>query len=787
MIKKYFLILFFIALGILSGEMVQAAAVVTPSRAFPGQQVTINYGTSDCGKQGVQGYVTVDGVPAQIVYWYTCLGEIKIIIPIDATRSNIEVHTIQGFVVTPAFQLLPNPQIHSITPAEVVPGETKMVVNGSNLGDTFFDESLYIEFTNGKALEITSVYNWSDSRIEFPVPDTALPGTVILRRGDNIAGYSDYVRSPYFYVKPIIADLDMYVGQAGDEVIITGLYFKEYNGVQMPFASDKAYNYNIEVYIGSTTAQITSWEWDEVRFTVPYNAKTGDIKVRMYSPELNLSVESVGPLFTVLQSYTNDPLSAYQTYLETVHIPEAWNYSTGSSEVVVAVVDSGIYLNHEDLIGNIWKNDKEVEGNGVDDDKNGYIDDYRGWNFIDGNHLMDLATDKDDHGTMVSGIIGAKTNNGLGISGINRNIKLMPLIITDGYSFVNFEAVSKAIRYAVDNGADIINLSFGTKGVTSYTTKLDEAIKYAYSKNVLIVAAAGNGDIEANVGVNLSEYKQSPVCNDNDENMVLGVGALTTDGYRAGWSNYGSCVDVWAPGENVVTTSKPTISNFNNFYYISDGTSFSAPIVSGIAALIKAKYPEITNKALRDRLIQSVKGGYVVNAYEAIKNPLQTWEMSNVSSNIITPENSGQTNTNLSLIARVKGYILLQVQSLGEAWYVHPETNKRYYMKDGNIAYQMMRSFGLGITDSDLGKIPVSTDTNTLKNATSVCLTNSTASRLKGKILLQVEQHGEAWYVYPKNCRRIYMKDGTAAYEIMRFLGLGITNADLNQIPSGSI
>lgn len=93
-------------------------------------------------------------------------------------------------------------------------------------------------------------------------------------------------------------------------------------------------------------------------------------------------------------------------------------------------------------------------------------------------------------------------------------------------------------------------------------------------------------------------------------------------------------------------------------------------------------------------------------------------------------------------------------------------------------------SFGLGITDSDLSKIPSVNDTDAIKTASSICATNTTANRLKGKILLQVQQHGEAYYVYPKNCRMIYMKDGEAAYQIMRYLGLGITNTDLEKIPA---
>ncbi|MBU2509647.1 hypothetical protein KKE33_04710, partial [Patescibacteria group bacterium] len=130
---------------------------------------------------------------------------------------------------------------------------------------------------------------------------------------------------------------------------------------------------------------------------------------------------------------------------------------------------------------------------------------------------------------------------------------------------------------------------------------------------------------------------------------------------------------------------------------------------------------------------------------------------------------------------------LLQVEEHGEAWYVNPTDSRRYYMRNGEVAYEMMRSFGLGITDADVNLIPLVTDTTEMNDSTSACSSNSIARRLKGRILLQVEQHGEAWYIHPEKCRRIYMKDGAAAYTIMRFLGLGIINVDLSKMPSGSI
>lgn len=134
------------------------------------------------------------------------------------------------------------------------------------------------------------------------------------------------------------------------------------------------------------------------------------------------------------------------------------------------------------------------------------------------------------------------------------------------------------------------------------------------------------------------------------------------------------------------------------------------------------------------------------------------------------------THASSASLAWLKGYILLQVQQHGESWYVNPTDFTRYYMKNGPTAYEMMRSFGLGITDADLAKIPKDSDTFTGDLALR--------TRLSGRILLQVQQNGEAWYVYPKNKKRYYLKDGAAAFEIMRSLGLGITDADLAKLTS---
>lgn len=153
--------------------------------------------------------------------------------------------------------------------------------------------------------------------------------------------------------------------------------------------------------------------------------------------------------------------------------------------------------------------------------------------------------------------------------------------------------------------------------------------------------------------------------------------------------------------------------------------------------------------------------------------------------NIVKTYDNNSTIYDKALAQRLHGKILLQVEERGEAYYIRSKDYIRYYMKNGEVAYNMMRYFSLGIMNADLDMIPAVSDTNEMKAASSICKSNQLANRLRGEILLQVQSHGEAWYVDPEKCRRIYMKNGEAAYQIMRFLGLGILNTDLKKIPTG--
>ena len=213
-----------------------------------------------------------------------------------------------------------------------------------------------------------------------------------------------------------------------------------------------------------------------------------------------------------------------QWYLEKVGAPDAWETTTGSQDVIIAVLDTGVDINHPDLSANIWHNNSEIPNNGLDDDNNGYIDDYYGWDFI--SESSDPLPKYDDgwtesgihHGTVVAGVAGAEGNNGIGISGLNWSIKIMPIRVLDGAGLGDTSNVYKGIKYAVNNGADFINLSFVGDNQDSL---LNSAIQEAWEAGIIIFAAAGNNNI------NLNNSPRYPVCNE----YVIGVLASTVGSY----------------------------------------------------------------------------------------------------------------------------------------------------------------------------------------------------------------------------------------------------------------
>lgn len=254
---------------------------------------------------------------------------------------------------------------------------------------------------------------------------------------------------------------------------------------------------------------------------------------------------------------------------------------------IIAIVDEGVDFSHPDL-------------NGLN---------FGGWNFIlNSGDIAPLG----GHGTTQAGIIKAIAKN----SGVE--IKIMPLIACS-QNFCDIAAISQSIRFAADNGADVINLSFGTKP-GSYESAFDEAIAYAHSKNAVIVAAAGQDGAGLGIGINLDISPISPVCNDNGRNMILGAGAADSYGNAANWANFGSCVDVLAPAENIYTTFSPQFSNGQNYGYVS-GTSYAAPQTSALAALIKAQNPKLGSKKIVDKIkLAARQNGGLIDIQKTLTN-----------------------------------------------------------------------------------------------------------------------------------------------------------------------
>ncbi|BAZ29237.1 peptidase S8/S53 [Cylindrospermum sp. NIES-4074] len=261
-----------------------------------------------------------------------------------------------------------------------------------------------------------------------------------------------------------------------------------------------------------------------------------------------------------------------------VKAPAAWSHGYTGQGVVVAVIDTGVDYNHEDLRNNIWTNTKEVANNGIDDDGDGYVDDVYGWNFADNNSN---TLDNNGHGTHVSGTI-ASENNGIGVTGIAYNAKIMPVKVLDESGSGSYGAIAKGIRYAADHGANVINLSLG--GFFSNNT-LKSAIEYASSKNVVVVMAAGND------GSSSPAYPARYAYNSG-----IAVGAVDQNNNLADFSNRSGSQEityVTAPGVDIYS-SLP-----NNQYGTHSGTSMASPHVAGVVALMLSANPNLTVSQVR--------------------------------------------------------------------------------------------------------------------------------------------------------------------------------------------
>jgi len=292
-----------------------------------------------------------------------------------------------------------------------------------------------------------------------------------------------------------------------------------------------------------------------------------------------------------------------------IDAPEAWDIHTGS-EVVVAVIDSGVDYNHPDLRENMWINPGEIANNSVDDDGNGYIDDIRGWDFVNNNNN---PMDTNDHGTHVAGIIAASGNNGSGVVGVNWTARIMALKFIDANGTGSSSGAIRAIEYAAANGARISNNSWGG---SAFSQALFDAISAANSRGHVFVTAAGNETANNdNQGSYPANYELP---------NIISVAATDKNDRLAGFSNFGaSSVHIAAPGTAILSTVR------NNAYSVKSGTSMAAPFVTGVGALILSQNPNLLVSDIRNAIltgadpITSLRGRVAngrLNAFNALSN-----------------------------------------------------------------------------------------------------------------------------------------------------------------------
>lgn len=336
--------------------------------------------------------------------------------------------------------------------------------------------------------------------------------------------------------------------------------------------------YKIKADAENLNARLGKIGWSKVRVE-----KNKTMHQTMRNLTRNPQIIQVEPnYYGEFLSEPNDPYFDQQWYLLNIKAPEAWDTSLGE-EVVIGLVDSGIDATHQDLAGNILSD---------------------GWDFGDDD---DDPSDQNGHGTLVGGVIAGVQNNGFGISGVSPESKILPLKINQGgNNFFSSSAVAEALLYAADFGVIIINLSLEFKEKSQC---VEDAVKYAHEKGCLIIAAAGNTNSPVSFPANLNE--------------VMAIAAIGGSNLKSSFSNYGSEIELTAPGEFIFTTGLG--GNFS----LVDGTSFSAPIVTGVAALVAAKDSSLGREQLREHLIHTADDlgeegrdewyGYgKVNAFKAV-------------------------------------------------------------------------------------------------------------------------------------------------------------------------
>lgn len=358
-----------------------------------------------------------------------------------------------------------------------------------------------------------------------------------------------------------------------------------------------------------TSAATRSNHHPSTQLASVHQAKKSDLP--SLSPKADIIKESIQHEILYRMFVTpNDPGYTNNWALTKINASNAWNVAVGNGQTIVAVIDTGFGLAHEDLVNQWYINGheygltklgdrcwsgstQEKSANNCDDDNNGYVDDWRGWSFVNSDNNPQTGRQNSSgagvsHATAVSGIIGATGNNGIGIASLNWDTKIMPLQVLDDDGNGYTSSVVAAVYYAVDNGAQVINLSLGAY-INDPAIKV--AVNYATEHDVVIVAAAGNCG-SGTAGTECTGVPTGTIAYPAAYPDVIAVGATTTSDQRASFSSYGAALDVSAPGYNTSATTAWSVNNQTSLYVTGlYGTSFASPMVASLASLIKAIRP----------------------------------------------------------------------------------------------------------------------------------------------------------------------------------------------------
>ncbi|PID28921.1 MAG: hypothetical protein CSB55_02315 [Candidatus Cloacimonadota bacterium] len=354
---------------------------------------------------------------------------------------------------------------------------------------------------------------------------------------------------------------------------------------------------NIERSAVEKLFSFDGFTWYNVKTKTKFNAKILD-EITERSNNFTVQLNNLSQLYAL----PNDPYYNIQQF-DLVDYPLAWDITTGAEHVLIAVIDSGLYFDHPDLKNSFYINENEIPDNGIDDDQNGFVDDWRGWDFVDAPELYNIGvgdfierdndpSDENSHGTQVGGIIAAEANNGIGICGSNWNAKILTIRAgfktNQFFGYLQDDDAASAVIYAADMGADVVNLSWGD---SKYSPVIADACEYAKAKGSILVAAAGNN------GAEMISYPARL-------SSTISVGSVRSDYTIAGFSNFGENLDLVAPGQSIISTYS---LEEGNLYSESSGTSISAPFVTGAIALLLSVNPNLNFSQVKSRLEESCR------------------------------------------------------------------------------------------------------------------------------------------------------------------------------------